>query len=109
MFSPEIAASADTFEWIGNPELISSYEAPILHEPPAYRRNFCSNCGSPLPVVIKEAGIAILHAGLLDRGTELPIFRHAFVGQKFGGFEITDGKPQFDAQPPAPDRSSLFE
>ena len=109
MFSPEIAASAEHFEWVGNPDLISSYEAPILHEPPAYRRNFCRKCGSPLPVVLKEAGIALLHSGILDLGAELPIFRHAFVRQKSDCFEITDGKPQFEGQPPAPDPSILYE
>ncbi len=109
LFSPEVAASAAAFEWTGDPGLIASYEAPILHEPPAYRRNFCRRCGSPLPVVIAEAGVALLHAGLLDAEVEIPVFRHAFVAQKSGCCEITDGKPQYEGQPPPPDMSVLFD
>lgn len=109
LFSPEVAASSASFEWLGDQSRISSYEAPILHWPPAYRRNFCSNCGSPLPVELKEAGMVILQVGVLDESSELEVFRHAFVGQKSACCEITDGKPQFEGQPPAPGPSILHE
>jgi hypothetical protein len=109
LFSPEIAASATAFEWTGKTDAISTYEAPILHDPPAYMRNFCSRCGSPLPVVIEGAGIVILQAGILDADVELRVFRHAFVDQKSGCCEITDCKPQFEGQPPPPDPSVLLD
>ncbi|MGI3168479.1 GFA family protein [Pseudooceanicola sp. C21-150M6] len=108
LYSPEVAASAAAFRWVGDEGLIRQYDAPILHEPPAYRRCFCDRCGSPLPVVIAEAGIVILQAGILDGTAELPVFRHAFVGQKSPCCDITDGLPQFDGQPPAPDPSVLL-
>ena len=109
LFSPEVAASADAFQWQGSQELIASYEAPILNEPPAYKRNFCRKCGSPLPVIIAEAGIVILQAGTLDQGAQLPVFRHAFVSQKSDCCEIVDHKPQFDGQPPPPSPYDIFK
>lgn len=108
LFSPEIAASAEGFEWTGDPELIAIYEAPILHDPPAYRRAFCRTCGSPLPVILREAGIVVLHAGLLDDTTDLHVFRHAFTAQKTACCEITDSAPQYEGQPPAPDPADLL-
>ncbi|MBU2981773.1 GFA family protein [Lentibacter algarum] len=107
LFSPEVAAAGDKFVWTGEVGNIASYEAPLLDTPPAYRRNFCRTCGSPLPV--EHEGMIVLQAGVLDNCSELDVFRHAFVGQKSGCCEITDGKPQFEGQPPVPDVSELHE
>lgn len=109
LLSPEVAASSANFEWIGNLDRISSFEAPILNNPPAYRRNFCNKCGSPLPVEIEGAGMVILCAGTLDDSSNLHVFRHAFVDQKTECCNISDGAPQFRGQPPAPDMSVLNE
>ncbi|WP_172293781.1 GFA family protein [Pseudoruegeria sp. HB172150] len=109
LFAPEIAASAEAFRWIGDEGRIASYEAPVLDQPPAYRRNFCNRCGSPLPVVVEGAGMVILHAGILDDARGLTVFRHAFTGQKSEGYVIPDGAPQFEGQPPVPDLSDLLE
>ena len=109
LFSPEVAASAAAFEWTGDQDLGATWEAPSLHAPPAYRRNFCNRCGSPLPVVVEETGLVLLHAGLLDEGAELPVFRHAFTAQKAPGVAITDNSPQFEGQPPPPDPSVLLD
>lgn len=108
LYSPEIAASSEAFVWTGDTDLIATYDAPILHEPPAYRRAFCKTCGSPLPVLIDGAGIVLLHAGVLDDTTDLRVFRHAFTGQKTACCEITDGAPQFEGQPPPPDPSDIL-
>lgn len=109
LFAPEIAASSERFEWVGNTDRIATFEAPILHEPPAYRRNFCKRCGAPLPVEVDGADMVILHAGLLDDSSGLSVFRHAFTAQKAECCEITDDLPRFDGQPPVPDRSEIFD
>ena len=108
LYSPEIAASAEHFEWTGDTGQIATYEAPILHTPPAYRRNFCKTCGSPLPVVIEEAGMVILQAGVLDDSAALHVFRHAFTDQKSACTTITDGAPQYPMQPPPPDPGEIL-
>ncbi|TYB77792.1 GFA family protein [Maritimibacter fusiformis] len=102
LFAPEIAASADGFRWVGDEGGVASYTAPILHEPPAYRRNFCKTCGSPLPVLLEGAGMVVLHAGLLDDCSGLQVFRHAFVDQRSACCQIDDDAPQFPGQPPVP-------
>ena len=107
LFSPEIAASSDTFVWSGDITKLSSYEAPLIDSPPAYTRNFCSDCGSPLPVEVEGAGMVILCAGVLDDSSELRIFRHAFVAQKAECCDLTDELPQFDGKPPPPDKSLI--
>lgn len=107
LFSPEIAAESENFQWIGNTDRIATYEAPILNEPPAYRRSFCNKCGSPLPVEFD--GMILLQAGILDDTTALHVFRHAFVAQKTACCEIHGLAPQFPERPPTPDRSELLE
>jgi hypothetical protein len=109
LFSPEIAASSANFEWSGDVTVLTRYEAPIIHEPPAYKRNFCSRCGSPLPVEIEGAGMVILSAGILDNSADLYVFRHAFVEQKAECCEIHDDAPQFEGMPPPPDFSIILE
>ena len=108
LFSPEVAASAEHFEWIGDIGRIGSYEAPILHVPPAYRRNFCRTCGSPLPIVLEETGIVILQAGVLDDSAALHVFRHAFVDQKSACTTITDRAPRYPMQPPHPEPDEIL-
>ena len=48
---PELAAKASGFRWLRGEELVSTYEAPRLREPPPFRKAFCKRCGSPLPVL----------------------------------------------------------
>lgn len=108
LFAPEIAAGAEGFRWTGDESGVASYTAPILHDPPAYQRNFCKTCGSPLPVVLNEAGMVVLHAGLLDECSGLHVFRHAFVAQKSACCQIDDDVPQFKGHPPAPDAGDIL-
>ena len=108
LFAPEIAASSARFEWVGDTDAIASCEAPILQEPPAYKRNFCARCGSPLPVVLDGAGYVILHAGILDGDPALRVFRHAVTGQQSPCNKITDAASQFEGQPPPPDPGDLI-
>lgn len=107
-FAPEIAASCENFEWLSGADMISIYEAPLIDTPPAYRRAFCRNCGSPLPVEIAGSGMVVLHAGIVDDDRALNLFRHAFVDQKAAWVEIADGKAQFAGQPPVPDRDDIL-
>lgn len=102
--APELLAPASGLAWIRGAKLVRVYAAPLLAEPPAYRRAFCEKCGSPLPVEIEGTGFVILNPGVLDDDPGSREFRHAFVGQKAPWHRITDGLPEFDGQPPRPDR-----
>jgi len=57
---------------------ISSYEAPILNQPPPYHSYFCSKCGSPLPPP-NPSGWFEIPAGLLDDDPAIRPDKHIYV------------------------------
>lgn len=101
-YSPELLITVDSFNWLKGQDLIREYTAPILKEPPVYRRAFCNKCGSPLPIQIESTRYMILQAGVLDHDPGTRPFRHAFTSQKACWHEITDSLPTFEGQPPVP-------
>jgi hypothetical protein len=90
----------EDFRMVEGRELITTYEAPILREPPAYRASFCGRCGSPVPNPDRRArgrsGLLEIPAGLLDDDPGMKPDKHIFVEVKSPWFEITDDLPQFD-------------
>ena len=103
-FAAELAARTRDFRWLRGQELISVYEAPILHEPPPFRRRFCSRCGSPMPGELEGTDYTVIHAGTLDECGELKAFRHIFVGQNAPWFEIADALPRYEGRAPEAER-----
>lgn len=95
-----LAARTETFQWIEGHDLIASYAAPIREAPPAYRRAFCSVCGSPLPLLDPEQPYVVIPAGCLDDDPGTRPFRHIFVGVKAPWYEIQDNLPQFEGHLP---------
>ena len=86
----------EDFRLVEGNELITTYEAPILREPPAYRVSFCSRCGSPVPNPVGGSGLLEIPAGLLDDDPAMKPDKHIFVELKSPWFEITDHLPQYD-------------
>ena len=84
------------FRLLAGGDLISTYEAPILECPPAYRTSFCSRCGSPVPSPAPGAQWFEIPAGLLDDDPALRPDKHIFVELKAPWFKITDDLPQYD-------------
>ena len=93
-FAPELAAKKSAFRWLRGQELISTYEAPILHEPPAYRSSFCRVCGSPMPELLEGTDFVVILAGVLDDTADARPFRHVFVSQNPPWHAIADALPQ---------------
>lgn len=106
-FAAEVAARRVDFRWTQGVDLVVVYEAPLLREPPAYRRAFCRICGAPLPVVRDGVPFVVLHAGLLDGDPETRPSRHIFTSQKPAWSDIHDELPQFDERPPPEQRLPL--
>jgi hypothetical protein len=86
----------EDFRLVEGKELITTYEAPILREPPAYRASFCSRCGSPVPNPGGGSGLVEIPAGLLDDDPAMKPDKHIFVELKSPWFEIKDRLPQYD-------------
>jgi hypothetical protein len=103
-FAAELAARASALRWLRGEELVTVFEAPLLREPPPYRRAFCRICGSPMPVALEGTDFVVLHAGVLDGEPDARPSRHIFVGQAAPWHAITDALPQFDEGAPRPER-----
>lgn len=100
-FATELLARASAFRWTRGAELVTIYEAPLLHEPPPYRHAFCRVCGSSLPVELEGTPFVVLHAGVLDGTPASRPFRHIFVAQQAPWHTIADDMPQFAEHDPA--------
>lgn len=95
-FAAGIGVWTDDFRLVAGKELISSYEAPILRNPPAYRASFCSRCGSPVPDPEPGSKWFEVPAGSLDDDPALRPDKHIFIHVKAPWFEIADNLPQYD-------------
>jgi hypothetical protein len=98
-----IARDAAKSPLVEGKDLITTYEAPILREPPAYRASFCSRCGSPVPNprpaqkrTRGRSGLLEIPAGLLDDDPGMKPDKHIFIEVKSAWYEITDDLPQLD-------------
>ena len=100
-FSPEMAAERRHFRFVSGEEEITTWEAPLLREPPAYRRAFCRTCGAPVPTELPGTPFMVILAGCLDGDFGTRPFRHAWTAQQAPWYEIEDGLPSFpEAVPP---------
>jgi hypothetical protein len=78
-----------------------------LPPPRTYQTAFCARCGSLLPTILPEFGIAMLPAGAIDTPLEIAQAVHIYVGSKAAWQDITDTLPQFAEMPP-PERFGEF-
>jgi hypothetical protein len=95
-FLADLGVRTEDFRLLSGRELISTYAAPILRSPPAYRTSFCSRCGSPVPNPDPNAEWFRIVAGVLDDDPVLRPDKHIFIELKAPWFEITDALPQYD-------------
>jgi hypothetical protein len=58
-----MAVAADSIRWISGEDRIGYYKVP---EAERFARQFCKECGSPLPRVVKEIDAVVVPAGSLD-------------------------------------------
>jgi hypothetical protein len=84
------------FRMIAGKELVATFEAPILRDPPPYRTFFCRRCGSPLPNPEPKSATLEIPAGLLDDDPGLKADKHIFVELNAPWLEIRDNLPQYD-------------
>lgn len=108
-FAPELAARADRFRWTRGADRVQVYEAPLLREPPPFRRAFCRTCGSPLPVLREDSGLVVMLAGALDEDPGVRPFREIFLGERAPWLpappaDADDGIRRYDGRPPSEER-----
>ena len=99
-FAAEVAARASTFRFTAGEEFIQTWDAPLLREPPAYRRAFCRVCGSPVPVLREGTSFVGLHPGVLDGDSGTHAAQHIFLSNKADWYQVNDDLEKFDERPP---------
>jgi hypothetical protein len=110
-FGAEFCVRADEFRWLPGEELISFFDAPILREPPAYRRSFCKTCGSPLPAVFAGNPVVAIPTGLLDGDVPARATDHIWVSKKANWLNLREigTLPQYDGDPTPESGASLMK
>jgi hypothetical protein len=90
-----IGVKAADFRFLEGRDLVRTYSAPILYEPPAYQASFCSNCGSPAPPPDPGGADFEIPAGLFDEDPLVTPDRHIFVDFAPPWCEFTDSLPRY--------------
>ena len=80
-FAAEFRVRAEKFRWLRGEELISIFDAPILREPPSYRRSFCRTCGSAVPSVFAGNPVVTIPTGLVDGDVPVRAADHIWVAK----------------------------
>lgn len=96
-FASNLFVAADGLRLVQGTELLASYKVP---EARFFTTVFCRRCGSKMPRVSPERGIAIVPLGSLDDDPGIRPQRHIFVGSKAPRYDITDDLPQDVAAAP---------
>ena len=84
------------FRFTRGEERLASYKVP---EALRFTQVFCRTCGSPMPRVDPDRGIAVVPMGSLDGDPGVRPSRHIFAASKAPWFELADDLPQ-DAEYP---------
>jgi hypothetical protein len=94
-FATFAAAPLSGFRWLSGEDNITRYSSSA-----SGHRVFCRTCGSPAPLLLDQAGVALVPAGCLEQDPGIRPQMHIFVGSKAPGYTITDDLPQHDEYPP---------
>jgi AcrR family transcriptional regulator len=90
-FATFVTVPLSNFRWIAGEDSLSTYQSSAYG-----KRTFCSKCGSVMPVVEADTGIAFCPAGNLDGELGIQPQSHRFVGSKASWHTITDTLPQHE-------------
>ena len=90
-----VGVHRDDYHFLTGEELVRSYEAPVLNEPPAYVSRFCARCGSQVPPPAPDEDWFEICAGLFDDDFGLRPDKHIFVEFTPEWDEAEDSLPRF--------------
>lgn len=109
-FAAEFRVRAEEFHWLRGEGLISFCDAPILREPPAYRRSFCKTRGSAVPAVFAGNPTVAIPTGLVEAEIPARAVDHIWVSKTANWLNLREigTLPQFDGDPPAGTQKDYF-
>ena len=90
-FATFVTVPLSSFRWVAGEDVLSTYQSSAYG-----KRTFCSKCGSVMPVVEADTGIAFCPAGNLDGELGIQPQSPRFVGSKASWHTITDTLPQHE-------------
>jgi hypothetical protein len=88
-FATFVTVPLSSFRWVAGEDVLSTYQSSAYG-----KRTFCSKCGSVMPVVEADTGIAFCPAGNLDGELGIQPQSHRFVGSKASWHAMTDTLPE---------------
>jgi hypothetical protein len=94
-FGTYVAGPSAGFRWLSGEDSIHAYQSS-----PQGKRYSCKLCGSVLPMVMAEHGLAVVPAGPLEGDLGITPQSHLFVGSKACWYTITDSLQQHEEYPP---------
>jgi hypothetical protein len=98
LFASNVFWQADRLRFTSGADRLTSYKVP---EAQFFTQVFCTRCGSPMPRLDPERGIAVVPAGSLDADPGKRPECHIFVASKAPWHEISDALAQYDERPTA--------
>lgn len=90
-FATFVTVPLSGFRWVAGEDALSTYQSSAYG-----KRTFCNKCGSIMPVVEPDTGIAFCPAGNLDGELGIQPQGHRFVGSKGARHTITGTLPQHE-------------
>jgi DNA-binding transcriptional regulator YbjK len=79
------------FRWVAGEDTLSTFQSSAYG-----KRTFCSKCGSVMPAVEPDTGVAFCPAGNLDGELGIQAQGHRFVGSKASRQTLSDTLPQHE-------------
>src|ERR1051325_9726002 len=90
-----MVAKTTEYRFLTGRELVRSYDAPILYQPPAYRATFCGNCGSPVPAPDPPGDSMEIPAGAFDDDPGVKPDKYIFVELAPAWDDLPDDLPKY--------------
>lgn len=92
-----LITASDAVRFTRGEDLLASYKVP---EALRFRQIFCRTCGSIVPRIDSDRGLAIVPMSSLDDDPGIRPQMHIFIGSKAPWYTITDDLPQHAEYPP---------
>src|SRR5262249_48021505 len=90
-YASNLFVPSDGFRFTRGEDHLASYKVP---EAQRFTQVFCRTCGSVMPRVDRDRGLAIVPMGTLDDDPGMHPQAHIFVGSKAPWYDITHDAPQ---------------
>ena len=90
-----LEVKAKGYRMVQGRELVRSYQAPLIENPPLYEVWFCSTCGSWVPDPDPKGDMLEVPAGLLEEPTNVTPDKHIYIDLKAGWDDIDGDVAKF--------------